>query len=138
MFEKIYWYLDGRILMADFGGTASLEDVKKASKLALMMLNNENQPPMTHVIANVINVSNLDASILKLHPMREAITPVLSNPHTGWFVLVDSEPDHVILFIIKTITELTSRRMRVVPTLQDALQFIDDIDPSITLPSDSP
>ena len=137
MFEKVRWHVDGRILITEFSGIVSLEDVKKSSKLAVMMINNEKQPPATHIIADVSDVSKLDASILKLHPMREAITPLLSNPHIGWLVLVDPEPNHVMLFIIKTITELTSRRMRVVPTLQQALHFIDDIDPTINIPPDN-
>lgn len=134
MFDKASWHLKGRIIIAEFRDMAGLFDVKQSATAVVSMLDAGSEPPVTHIIADTTGVTDVDVSLLKLHPFKDAIEPILKHSSLGWFVLVDPDPNQVILFITQTIAEITTRRFRVVDSLDKALHFIDDIDPTIALP----
>lgn len=127
------WYIRGRVYQFKFSGDIIEPDVREAIRLSYEAL--EQYPPSgtTHSITDLTEVTRYD---LKLMELKNALAGLEKIKATGYGVLVGT-PNVVIKFAITVISQLFGFRVALFPTMEEAVTFLHQQDPTL-LPQSIP
>ncbi|HLV34728.1 MAG TPA: hypothetical protein VKY59_06440 [Spirillospora sp.] len=122
---EVEWFVPRRVILQRFYGEITLEDIRQSDELIEPLM--AEGIPLIHTI--------IDASEVESHPSMKDIQNAATNTKyegEGWRVLVGAGA--IARFIGSIILQLMGQRYRMYDTLEEAVAFLHDQDPSIELP----
>jgi hypothetical protein len=128
MIGDVYWHIEGHVLIVEFSGVITLEDVRESNQRIGEMADSVAEGTGLHVIADARNRTEIHSELRSLKNFRDA--SALSDD-IGWLIVVDPNPDIVLRFVVNTLSQLASQRFRVFTSFEDALDFLYDMVPGL-------
>lgn len=133
---EVWWYLPGRILYSP--GSLVKEDIAARNAIALEMIESEGQPPMVHTLIDHTNRYSADdlraqprqASYYTSASSDEVRQNLISHPLLGWVLSINT-PTSALKMAGTVMSQQSSYRWRSFETLDDALDFLQRIDPTL-------
>ncbi len=119
------WFVENKIIITDFIGDISLDDLK-SSGMQVMQLLEQSDSPLVHLITNETDLLSLPSSIKE---MSES-SPFMKHPQMGWMIMYGSE-DRLAKFKAAIVTGIVQTRHRRFLTLQESLEFLVAMDKSL-------
>jgi hypothetical protein len=121
---EVSWLIPQRVIYERFSGEVTLDDIRRNSELVAPMM--AEGIPLIHTIIDVAAVTSHPG----LNEIRNS-TPMDTYDNEGWRILVGANA--VARFVGSIILQLMKRRFRAYPTLEEALQFLENQDDSLDL-----
>lgn len=131
MFTKAYWLIEGRVLVTVYEGKVTRHDLERAMVIVYQMISKEGSPKGVHVISDGRKKTAI-ANTLKHPPtVRDITRKVHRHPRLRWSIIVDPDVDIVLAFILTSIAEAGNEKQRFVATMENAIEFLESIDPTL-------
>jgi hypothetical protein len=122
MIDRMYWIVPGQIMVFEVAGEVLLEDVRELIDKMRSAIEAESQ---THHIDVLLDVSR----VTRYHPetmnIRKLFGAVKKNNRVRWNIIVNPNPNPVVDFVIRTVSQLFKTQLSILPTIDDALAFIE-------------
>ena len=123
MSVDVRWGVEKHVIQTTIGGNISIEELTDCAKATFSLLD---AAPYVHSI--------IDFGQLKHYPpLNELIRlrAFFSHPHLGWVIIISN--DKTINFFSMLVGSLNNR-MRIFATMEQALAFLIEHDPSFAYP----
>lgn len=120
MLDFVRWIVQGRVLLVQFSGILTLEDVHQMNMQALVLMD-EALPPHVDVIANGTFVTQFDRDLVNVRNLRGSLG---KHPMLNWHIIVDPDPNPAMKFLGSIVFKLLGARYRVMATVEEALEFL--------------
>jgi hypothetical protein len=120
MLDFVRWIVQGRVLLVQFSGVLTLEDVQAMNQQAIVLME-EALPPHVDVIANGTFVTQFDRNLVNVRNLRGSLG---KHPMVNWHIIVDPDPNPAMQFLGSIVFKLLGARYRVMKTIEDALSFL--------------
>jgi hypothetical protein len=133
MIGESYWHVDGQVLVVEFIGVITLEDVKESNQRISELIDSGTRESMVHLIADARQRTEIHKELRSLKNFKEASS---SSDEMGWLIVVDPNPDVVLRFVVNALSQLTSQRFRVFTSFEDATDFLYEMDPTLVAPKE--
>jgi hypothetical protein len=121
---EVSWLIPQRVVYERFSGEITLDDIRQNSELVGPLM--AEGIPLIHTIIDVTEVTSHPG----LNEIRNS-TPMETYDNEGWRILVGGNA--IARFIGSVILQLMQRRFRAYPTMEEAIQFLAEIDDSLDL-----
>ena len=123
---SLEWYVPKRLILEKAFGDLTVEELVRFNAEVTTMITNEGTAPV-HVIADLTKVERYPSSLRDiLNTMRQ------NNPEkVGWMVVVTENP--IMRFVASMIFQMARLRLRIFPTMAQAVAFLNDIDDTLGL-----
>jgi len=125
---SIEWYVPKRLILEKAFGDVTMEELLRFNAEVTKLIADEGVTPV-HVIADLSKVGRYPSSLRDiLGTMRQ------NNPEKmGWMVVVTENP--MMRFVASIIFQIARLRLRMFPTMQQALAFLAETDETLALTS---
>lgn len=120
MLDSVRWIVQGRIMLVQFSGVLTLEDVNQMNAQALILMADA-VPPHVDVIANGTFVTQFDRNLVNIRNLRASLG---KHPLVNWHIIVDPDPNPAMRFIGSIVFNLLGARYRVMNTVDEAFAFL--------------
>jgi hypothetical protein len=120
MLDFVRWIVQGRVMLVQFSGVLTLEDVHQMNAKALVLMG-EALPPHIDVIANGTLVTQFDRDLVNVRNLSGSLG---KHPLLNWHIIVDPDPNPAMKFLGSIVFKLLGARYRVMDTIEDALSFL--------------
>lgn len=120
MLDFVRWLVQGRVMLVQFSGVLTLEDVQQMNEKAALLME-EAIPPHVDVIANGTYVTQFDRNLVNVRNLRSSLG---KHPMVNWHIIVDPDPNPAMQFLGSIVFKLLGARYRVMKTVDDALNFL--------------
>lgn len=120
MLDFVRWLVQGRVILVQFSGVLSLQDVHEMNAKAAVLMQ-QALPPHVHVIADGTRVTEFDKDLISIRTMHGALA---KHPLVNWHIIVDPKPNPAMKFIGSTVFNLLGARMRVMTSIDEAMAFL--------------
>jgi hypothetical protein len=116
------WYIPDRVILHKISGELGISDVEEMERVM-----NKSIPVTGHPRHQLIDISEMTKppSIKVLRERSHA-----ANDDDGYVIII-GKLNRMIDFIVTTFAQLTNFRILVVPTLEEALDKLHHLDPSL-------
>lgn len=131
MIGDVYWQIAGRVLVVEFTGVITIDDVRKSNQRIRNLVESDGKAAMVHVISDARTRTDIHKELRSLKNFKEASQ---TSDDTGWLIVVDPNPDIVLRFVVNTLSQLTSQRFRVMTSFDDATNFLYEMDATLPAP----
>jgi hypothetical protein len=132
MLDFVRWIVQGRVLLVQFSGILSLEDVNQMNIRAAVLME-EALPPHVDVIANGTFVTQFDRNLVNIRNLRGSLG---KHPLVNWHIIVDPDPNPAMQFLGSMVFKLLGARYRVMDTIESALAFLQATEPQPLIRTD--
>ncbi len=122
---NVYWLLEHRVSYMQFEGAVTLDELREAITVWIDMLDASPDALLVHSVQDVGNITSFPSH---LKVVKDVVTPAHEHPRMGWVVTVNLN-DAIIRFLVTMVEKLTRSRQRFVDTPDDALAFLNQVDP---------
>ena len=129
MSVKVDWYLTNHIMFIRFGETMTMADVRDFSSKAIALLD-EAETPGDIKVNIIVDESRLYKMPGKVWEIARNM-PALTHEKIGWVVFCNPDRKSPVAFVTDLLTRLIPGRYRRVDTIDEALDFVQKIDPYI-------
>lgn len=123
----VSWYLEGRIVDVKYSGDVTIEDKGKGAELEYDFLE-QGTAPLVHVL---LNITDQTSSPTDIRAIQNALDKALKHPKKGWTLAFGKEEFRMENFVNSVVTQSSSARYRTFVTLQETLEFLIYVDPSL-------
>lgn len=120
------WYIEGHITLTHFIGESTVDDLKQANQWALECTRAYPDRPVHHLV----DATQQTRTAISASLMRDTMS-VFKEPNYGWLVLIGIN-DVVSRMLVSIATQLFKINVHTVATMNEAVQFLQEIDPSLT------
>jgi hypothetical protein len=120
MLDFVRWIVQGRVMLVQFSGVLTLEDVQAMNTQAAVLME-EALPPHVDVIANGTYVTQFDRHLINVRNLRGSLG---KHPLVNWHIIVDPDPNPAMQFLGSIVFKLLGARYRVMKTIEEALSFL--------------
>jgi hypothetical protein len=122
---QISWYIDKRIILAEFSGDLTLQEAEAASgHVATLVAYGE--APLVHLIADA---SGLEKFPTQLSLLNGDASQHLRNPNLGWTIVISSSA--ITRFVSSIMTQVARVRFRMFASLEEGLAFLAEQDSTL-------
>ena len=122
---KTQWYVPESVIYTQFSGETTVEDMTQYIQDAYR-LSDLSSRSLIHVIADSSRVTKG----VNIKEVMKTVSNVKPHPKAGWNITV-GEKDKIIRFTTDVARQLLRLRTRSFDTINEAVTFLKDIDPSI-------
>ncbi|GEM_PF-1259999 len=131
MGTQLSWYLPSKVIYEEFTGIITTDDIRYASTTVNQLMAAGNPP--VHSIINICGVTDFPKNLEKI---RRALDPEV-HPHRGWLVVVLPESNVLLRLVMSHIIKLRAPngQTRLFGSLRQAIMFLNSVDPSLNLRS---
>jgi len=120
MLDFVRWVVQGRVMLVQFSGVLTLENVKQMNAQAAILME-QALPPHVDVIADGTSVTKFDPDLVNIRNLRGSLG---KHPLVNWHIIVDPDPNPAMRFIGSIVFNLLGARYRVMSTVEEALAFL--------------
>jgi hypothetical protein len=132
--KDVYWHTPGRILIAEYTGYVTPEDLDQSFVRIRAMVRQDGLPPYVHLIGDSSARTGFDPALFRLGTLTRITNVKEDKSQYGWVIAVDDEPNPILHFGISAVTQLTRSRYRMFRTQAEALAFLYEIDSTLVDP----
>lgn len=125
MSYRVTWYIEGEVIYARFTGLSNSQEVR-ACMNELDVYAEQAQRPLLHA---VLDLSRIEKP-MSLKEMGQALKGRKPDPRVGWVITV-GEQSKLVKFTTSVLRQLLQFRQRSFPTMQEATDFLREIDGGI-------
>jgi anti-anti-sigma regulatory factor len=118
------WLVRGRVLIAQFVGDVSASEARTVNADMQRMIGADGIAPV-HVIVDMTHVSHVPTNVRDVMSGMRVDYPEKS----GWTVIVSRSP--VARFVAAVVAQILRQKVRSVPDLDSAYQFLWTADPTL-------
>lgn len=122
---QISWYVDKRIILAEFTGELTLPEAEEASGKVTIFVE-YGEPPLVHLIADATGMEKFPT---QLSLLNGDASRHLRNPNLGWTIVISSNA--MTRFVSSILTQVTRVRFRVFASLEEGLAFLAEQDSTL-------
>ncbi len=125
MAYEFQWYIEGEVLYLQYFGDPKPEELHNF----MMEINTyvtQGTRPLVHTIIDVSGVTRASTLV----ELAQAMRGYKPDARTGWMITV-GEQDKLVKFAANVARQLLHMRQRSFPTMQEALDFLRDVDSGI-------
>ena len=119
------WLVENKIIITDFVGDVTLDELKSNAMMVAKLLD-ESTSPLVHLLTNETDLISLPISIKQLSES----SPFMEHPRMGWMIMYGNE-DRLSKFKAAIVTGITKTRHRRFLTLEESLEFLVSVDKSL-------
>lgn len=121
MLDRIYWIVPDHAVVFEVIGDVKLDDVKELIAAIRKTIDESGQTDYVDVLLDVSRVSRYHPETMNI---RQLFGAVKRHEAVRWNIIVNPNPNPVLDFVIRTVTQLFRTQLAIVPNLDDALTFI--------------
>jgi hypothetical protein len=121
--REIKWLVKPRIILAYSEGSQDIDDVRLNNQEIKALLDAGQAP--VHLVFQAVNLKNSPTNIQELKNSLD----FLRHPNLGWIISVGSNP--ILNFVSTIVTNLFRINLRQANSLEDAIDWLKQLDPSI-------
>jgi len=125
MAVKTRWYIQDAVIYVKFWGETTVDDMRQFIQDAYE-LSDQSDRSLVHVIADSSRVTKG----VNIKDVMKTLSNVKPHPKAGWNITI-GEKDKLIRFTTDVARQLLRVRTRSFNTIDEAVTFLKDIDPSI-------
>lgn len=107
-------------MLVQFSGTLDVEDVVQMNASAVILME-EALPPHVNVIVDSTLVTKFSPTLMNIKNLRSMLG---KHPMVNWHIIVSPDPNPAMRFVGSIVFNLLGARLRVTPTVDEALQFL--------------
>lgn len=132
MLKDISWQQTGRVIVVTLEGLLTLDDVQQMKARANAMVDADGQPPMVHIIVDASQRGEFAKDLRNVRNFRDVMRQANDDEAlAGWSIVVDSNPDIIMRFVVNTVMQVLGRRFRVYTNMDEALDFLHMVDQTL-------
>ena len=120
----VYKVIDDKLIYMNFSGDMTLLELERMVTVLLEIIESAEDTMCIHYIRDTGDVTDFPRNIPKV---SKIIQQVRSNPKMGWTITVNI-PNAFLKYLTTFIGKLTRSREKSVDTLDEALEFLRDVD----------
>jgi hypothetical protein len=120
MLDFVRWTVTGRVLLVQFSGLLTPDDVQQMNTQAALLME-EALPPHVHVIVDGERVTKFASELMNIRMLRSLLG---KHPQVNWHIIVDPDPNPAMHFIGMAVFNLMRARLRVIATVDEAIAFL--------------
>lgn len=121
MLNHVYWAVEGRIIAHDLSGEVTLQDMKDLTEQMCLLIETDPHAAYVDIFLDVTRVSGYHRDILNI---KKLFASVSKHDAVRWAIIINPNPNPVLHFVVRTVCQLLKKRVRIVPTVDAALDFI--------------
>jgi hypothetical protein len=125
---SIRWYVEGRVILERAYGIVSMEELVRFNEEVTREIAEHGTPPV-HVIADLTSVERYPPSLGEILSTMRRTT---DRARLGWMLVAVQNP--VLRFVASVVFQVAGMRLRMFPTVPEALKFLVLMDDTVTLP----
>jgi hypothetical protein len=122
-----YWLLEDKVSYLVFSGDVTLDELHEGNAVGIAMMESAPDTLLIHSIHDAHNVTSFPNS---LKAVMDTARTSREHPQMGWSVSVGLA-NPITRFVVTMVEKLTQSRQRYIDTLDEALTFLNDVDPSL-------
>jgi hypothetical protein len=122
MAHVISWYLDKRILLVEYNGTLTSDELQSVIPETFRMMDEGNPP-----LYMVIDVKAVDKFPMNLGELKRFT--VAKHPSLSWISMVGMNP--LGRFVITALSQFADLKIRPANTVDEAVAYFSEIDASV-------
>ncbi|MCS6834400.1 MAG: hypothetical protein NZ750_00085 [Anaerolineae bacterium] len=123
------WFIENKVIMTTYKGTVTTDDLVQTADDILSMIDQSNSP-MVHTLVNVSEIESYPTNVVQIvNSTRKAF----AHPRYGWLILF-GDYNKTTIFILHMVASIMRLRVRIFPTLNETIDFLQTIDSTIVLP----
>ncbi len=122
---SIGWHQQGKVIASQFRGAVTLEEMRESSNTAIAMFA-EGTPPI-HFITDMSQIKSFSTNFMEI---RRALV-YLDHPAMGWHAFYAAPP--LSTSFINVYTQVIKVRVKTFKTYEQAITFLAEQDPSVTV-----
>ncbi len=131
MSHRSYWYIPGRILLVEYSGVVTIDDLRASLDTMRQLGKTEAKPPYLHIIGDSSPRTTLDKSLFSLKSLA-AVTDLQEDKSMfGWTIHVDPSPNTTINFLLNSVAQIIKSRFRTFPAMESCLSFLNEMDATL-------
>ncbi len=121
---SIEWKVKDRLILETAFGVITVEELVRFNEEVTKMIIEEGTSPV-HIIADLTKVE-------RYPPLRDILSAMRKTApdKVGWMVVVTENP--IMRFLASMIFQIARLRLRMYPTMQQAMAFLTDVDVTLT------
>ncbi len=124
---EICWYKENYVIMIQFTGDVSEEELKQSVEEELKLI--ENSPHETvHVLIDARQQTSHPTDFLTL---ARILNPVLEHPKKGWTLEYGRKGKFMARLAISAVARLQRSKYRTFDTLEEAMSYLLEVDPTL-------
>jgi hypothetical protein len=121
MIERGYWIVPSRILVFEVSGEVVLQDVHDLIEGMRTMIDADTETYDVDVLHDVSRVTSYNPETMNV---RKLFGAVKKHERVRWNIIVNPKPNPVVDFVIRTVSQLFKTPLAILPTIDDAVAFI--------------
>ncbi|MBC8099424.1 MAG: hypothetical protein H7Y11_08270 [Armatimonadetes bacterium] len=134
MLNQVYWEIQDRVMTMEFSGAVRTDDFINAIETAESFRAHLPAAATVHVINDVSRRAAIDRDLLSLSEVTALIRKHSLTGLNGWLVIVEPNPNPVLIFVAQTVAQITHFRLRIFNSKAAALRFLYKADPLLPQP----
>jgi hypothetical protein len=115
------WIVEDRVMLTRLIGHLTIEDMAANSQRGTIMIESGVAP-----VYSLVDASLIEHFPLKLNEMK-GLTEQGSSDKLGW-IIIYGIPNRILAFLATTFVQVIGKNYKVVNTLEDALEFVRNIE----------
>lgn len=90
MLNKIYWEIPGRVIVTEFAGTVSAENLQDACEAVKQLIHLRGQAPHVHIVVDVSKrTQTTNAELFSPETICDVQADLKQNALAGWLIVID-------------------------------------------------
>lgn len=121
MLDRIYWIVPGHAVVFEVIEEVTLEAVRELIESIRKTIDEKETSGYVDVLLDVSRVTRYHSDTMNI---RKLFGAVKRHEAVRWNIIVNPKPNPVVDFVIRTVTQLFKTQLAIVPTIDDAMSFI--------------
>ncbi|MAU12005.1 MAG: hypothetical protein CL607_19435 [Anaerolineaceae bacterium] len=132
MLNKIYWEIPGRVIVTEYAGAVSVDDLRDGGETMVQLMTIKGQEPFVHAIIDTSRRANTDDhSLIEESTIAVVQQALLSYPAAGWTVIIDPTSGRLNRWMRTLTGQARQARYHICNSLDDALAFLNKQDTTL-------
>ena len=128
---SVKWYVKGRLLLSQYCGDITYEEVAANRERVLEMIEHDGQKPYVHLVIDATQRGDIDPRFFKLKQTNQMM---IQHDMLAWTLVADADPHPVLKFVANISSQIFQARFRVFITRAEALEFLYMVDQTLPRP----
>ena len=122
----VRWLIEDAVILEYFSGEVNMDEAVSLIHKVGQMIEQSNRI-LVHTLIDMTTMSKIPTNLQEL--VKET-NDVLKNPRSGW-ILIYGQENKLLNFFTSVITGVFKTRYRMFPTLEEALEFLQQQDAAL-------
>lgn len=121
MLNRVYWVVPGQIITCEVSAEVTLQDIRAIIEQTQAMIDHESQAAYVDLLFDISHVTGYSSDVMNIKTLFGAAR---KHERTRWMIIINPISNPVLNFVAQTMCQIFQTRLRIVPTREAALQFV--------------